>query len=282
MVLEFAISLLLAAQGEQAPVESCAAIVDRLEVRRAVRAGQVATIIEAAELVEGCSGREELLVLAAQTAWEQMDFQATDLLASSALRLIGDRNCAWTPLAARLAFVTGFSRRVSQERGASFYFYVAGRVNERAGGLDRNWRFVVSEFAESFGTYPPDDIFAFGSPYIDRPYRVDEEQCADLPAFFIHFDGQVDDLAFVVMDLRTDEDGIINRARQILSYPGPVPSHVERQLRNRDTIYSYRDEYFLLQFRPCLLDTMFEDEGDPVCIGEVPPDGETYVLGPKQ
>ncbi|GJL97276.1 MAG: hypothetical protein DHS20C06_10930 [Hyphobacterium sp.] len=265
-MIELTFFALLTAQSGAPSQNDCTAIVDRVEVRRAVRMGQSDTIIEAADLVEGCGGREELLVLAAQTAWEEGDLDAVPVLASSALRLIGDRGCAWTPLAARLAFATGFARRAIGEDGDEFYFFVAGRVDDAASGLDNEWRAVAREFAEDFGTYPPDDIFAFGSPYIAPPYRVDETQCGDLPTFYIRFDAPFQTPAFAVYDLLTDEDGDIRRARLVMSYPGDMPRRLERRLRGRRSHDVYYDGYHMLAFDPCTPDWFIVDEEGPVCV----------------
>ncbi|WP_394694272.1 hypothetical protein [Hyphobacterium sp.] len=266
MMLE---SLIFAAVLSQASIEAqseCTAVVDRVEVRRAVRAGQAQSIISAAELVDQCAGREELLVLAAQTAWEEQNLAAVSLLSSSALRLIGDRGCAWTPLAARLAFATGFSRRAIGLDGDEFYFFVAQRVHNSAGGLRDEWRFVAQQFAEDFGTYPPDDIFAFGSPYIASPYRIDDDRCGGLPEFFIRFDASTSDTAYAVFDIETDRDGDIRRSRLVLSYPGDIPREVQRALRGRRSHDIYFDGYHLIEFGPCIPSWFIVDDESPICL----------------
>jgi hypothetical protein len=280
-VIELFVAAALSVQNTDAPPGDCHATVDRIEVRHAVRAGQAENIIEAADLVEDCAGREELLVLATQAAWEEQDLEAVSLLGSSALRLVGDRGCAWSPLAARLAFATGFSRLVTDEQGASFYFYAAQAIHDRSGGLNNSWRFVAEEFDDGFGTYPPDDIFAFGSPYIETPYRTDDDLCGDLPDLFIRFDGQVEGVAYSIFDLETDRDGDIRRVRHILSYPGSIPDGVERALRGRRSHDAYHDGYHMIPFRPCAPDWFIFDGGDPVCIIDVPEGEPTFSLEPK-
>ncbi|WP_421792133.1 hypothetical protein [Hyphobacterium sp.] len=246
--------------------EACEAVVDRLEVRRAVRAGGADQIIEASELIGECAGREELLVLATQSAWEVGNMEAVVVLSASALRLLEDRRCAWTPLAARLAFAAGFSREAVRERGSAFYFHVANTVHRRTDALERDWVRVAEAFDDDFGISPPDDIFAFGSAYIERPYRVDQEACGQLPGFHIRFDSEVRDTAYVVLDLETNRDGEIRHVRQILSYPGPVSSAFVGSLRGREMRWNYWDDYRIIGFSPCATGWFLAEEEAAACL----------------
>lgn len=265
MLVVLTLSLLISAQ-EPAPLDECRAEIDRLEVRRAIRTGAADNIIEAAELVDQCEGRAELLVLATQTAWEENDLEAVSLLGSAALRLVSDRQCAWAPLAARLAFAVGFARLGISERGEEFYFYTAWVIDRENRALPRDWRHLSEHYAEEFGTYPPDDIFAFGSPFIQRPYVPDEDTCGALPQFNIRFDGAVDDFAFTIFDLNTRRDGEVRTAREVVSYPGPLNEEIFEQMRGRMSHDLRYDNYHSLVIAPCVPDWFIIDDGPPICL----------------
>jgi len=250
------------------PSGGCEAIVDQLEVRRAIRSGQREAVVQAAELVSDCAGNEALLVYAAEAAWDEGDLESVSILTASTLRLISDRGCAWTPLAAQLAFTSGFSRLVRGDRAYSFYMHAARQADDHAGGLTRNQRFVAIEYSASFGTYPPDDVFAFGSPYIDRPYRTDEERCSDLPPLRIRYDAPVTDFVVGVFDVRTGRNGDIRDVRSLLTFPGQLSDDILRRLRRVRSHAIHFDDYVVLTFDPCLSGRFIAGDQPDVCLVE--------------
>lgn len=265
-----------AAAGLQSasPAGECEAIVDQLEVRRAIRSGQREAVVQAAQLVSDCAGNEDLLVYASEAAWDEGDLESVSILTASTLRLISDRGCAWTPLAAQLAFTSGFSRLVRGDRAYSFYMHAARQVDGHAGGLRRNEGFIAIEYSADFGTFPPDDIFAFGSPYIERPYRTDRDRCGDLPPLRIRYDAPVTDFAVGVFDVRTDRDGGVRELRPMLTYPGVLSDEVLRRTRRTRSHTANLAGYRVLEFDPCLSGRFVAADQSPICLTTAEPDGD--------
>jgi len=162
----------------------------------------------------------------------------------------------------------GVSRLVRGDRAYSFYMHAARQADDHAGGLTRNQRFVAIEYSASFGTYPPDDVFAFGSPYIDRPYRTDEERCGDLPPLRIRYDAPVTDFAVGVFDVRTGRNGDIRDVRSLLTFPGQLSDDVLRRLRRVRSHAIHFDDYVVLTFDPCLSGRFIAGDQPDVCLVE--------------
>jgi len=265
-MIEFVLIAAAASLQAASPTGGCEAIVDQLEVRRAIRSGQRDAVVRAAELVSDCAGNEALLIYAAEAAWDEGDLETVSMLTASTLRLVSDRGCAWTPLAGQLAFASGFARLVRRDRAYSFYMHAARQVDEHAGGLTRSQRFIAIYYSENFGTYPPDDIFAFGSPYIERPYRTDEERCGDLPPLRIRYDAPVTDYAVGVFDVRTGRNGNIREIRPMLTYPGRLSDDFLRELRQVRSHAVQFDDYVVLRFDPCLSGSFIAADQPDVCL----------------
>lgn len=267
-MIEFVIFAVAASLQAASPAGECEAIVDQLEVRRAIRSGQRDAVVRAAELVSDCAGNEELLIFAAEAAWDEGDLETVSLLTASTLRLVSDRGCAWTPLAAQLAFTSGFSRLVRGDRAYSFYMHAALQAHDEAGGLTRNQRFVAVEYSADFGTYPPDDIFSFDSPYIERPYRTDPERCGDLPPLRVRYDAPLTDYVVGVFDVRTGRRGDVRDIRPMLTYPGRPSDAFLRRFRRVRSHYINLDDYMVLTFEPCLSGMFIAADQPDICLND--------------